>query len=109
MKITNEHNLPEAFVEMAKQDYEYKEGQYSVTSLLRGLRETILLRRYHDDIEQDVSDMIWLLFGTAIHTILENQETGEHEKKEKYTIAGSSADSSNAGAAGRCTDGVRGR
>ncbi len=69
---------------MAKQDYEYKEGQYSVTSLLRGLRETILLRRYHDDIEQDVSDMIWLLFGTAIHTILENQETGEHEKKEKY-------------------------
>ena len=39
----------------------------------------------------------------------EIQKGKKYEKKEKYTIAGSSVDSSNAGAAGRCTDGVRGR
>ena len=69
---------------MAESDYEYKDKQYSVTSLLRGTRETILLRRYHDDIVQDVSDMIWLLFGTAIHNILDHQEEDEHEFKEEY-------------------------
>lgn len=41
--------------------------------------------------------------------VREMQKGKKYEKKEKYTIAGSSADSSNAGAAGRCTDGVRGR
>ncbi len=96
MKITNRLGLPEAFVKMAETDYQYKEKQYSVTSLLRGIRETILLRRYHNNIEQDVSDMIWLLFGTAVHNILEHQEEGKHELKEEnlkikigdYTLSG---------------------
>ena len=84
MIITNKLGLPQPFVEMAKRDYEYKSKQYSVTSLLRGIRETILLRRYHNDIEQDVSDMIWLLFGTAVHNVLDHQKEGEHEFKEEY-------------------------
>lgn len=96
MRITNKLGLPEAFVKMAETDYQYKEKQYSVTSLLRGIRETILLRRYHNNIEQDVSDMIWLLFGTAVHNILEHQEEGKHELKEEnlkikigdYTLSG---------------------
>ncbi len=87
MKITNNLGLPTAFVKMAQDDYEYKDKQYSVTTLLKGIRETILLRRYHDVIEQDVSDMIWLLFGTAVHNILEHQGEGEHEiKEERLTI-----------------------
>lgn len=86
MKITNNLNLPESFVKMAESDYQYKSKQYSVTSLLKGIRETILERRYHNEIEQDVSDMIWLLFGTAVHSILDHQEEGEDEFKEEYLI-----------------------
>lgn len=84
MKITNKLGLPKAFVKMAESDYEYKPKQYSVTSLLKGTREIILERRYHHEIEQDVSDMIWLLFGTAVHSILEYHEADEHEVKEHY-------------------------
>lgn len=84
MKITNKLGLPKAFVKMAESDYEYKPKQYSVTSLLKGTREIILERRYHHEIEQDVSDMIWLLFGTAVHSILEHHEADEHEVKEHY-------------------------
>lgn len=84
MKITNKLELPQSFVKMAESDYTYKDKQYSVTSLLKGVREVILERRYHDEIEQDVSDMIWLLFGIAVHSILEHHEADEHETKEHY-------------------------
>jgi len=82
MIITNNLGLPQAFVEMAKRDYEYKPNEYRVTSLLKGVRETILERRHHNEIEQDVSDMIWMLFGTAVHSILENYKEADHEIKE---------------------------
>mgnify|MGYP000950788909 FL=1 len=83
MIITNKLNLPESFVNMAKQDYIFAENEYRVTSLLKGIRETILERRHFDEIEQDVSDMIWLLFGTAVHGILEHQQEGDNEIKEE--------------------------
>lgn len=96
MKITNKLGLPRPLVDMAERDYEYKDKRYSVTSLLKGIRETILLRRYHNEIEQDVSDMIWLLFGTAVHNVLEQHEEEGHEIKESkleipigdYTLSG---------------------
>lgn len=83
MIITNKLNLPESFVNMAKQDYIFADNEYRVTSLLKGIRETILERRHFDEIEQDVSDMIWLLFGTAVHGILEHQAEGDNELKEE--------------------------
>jgi len=94
--ITNKHNLPQAFVKMASEDYTFRDKEYRVTSLLKGLRETILERRHHENIEVDVSDMIWLLFGRAVHSILEQQEEAGHELKEErirvpigdYTLSG---------------------
>lgn len=82
MIITNKFNLPQAFVSMAQSDYKHAENEYRVTQLLKGIRETMLERRYADKIEQDVSDMVWLLFGTAVHSVLENQEEGKDELKE---------------------------
>lgn len=83
MIITNKLNLPESFVNMARREYILKPNEYRVTSLLKGIRETILERRHHNEIEQDVSDMIWLLFGTAVHGILEHQAEGDNEIKEE--------------------------
>jgi hypothetical protein len=96
MNITNKYNLPEAMVKALTSDYEYKDKRYSVTSLLSPLRETLLKRRYHDQIETDAVDMIWALWGTGIHKILE-QETGlgqfsevqlEHKFDNNYTLSG---------------------
>lgn len=84
MKITNKYNLPKAFLEMAQSDYQYKDKQYSVTSMLKGNKEAILKRRYHNEIEKDVADMVWLLFGTATHHILEQQTEADDELKEEY-------------------------
>ncbi len=82
MIITNNLNLPQPLVDMAQSEYKLKPNEYRVTSLLKGIRETILERRHQDEIEQDVSDMIWLLFGTAVHNVLENHQEGDQEIKE---------------------------
>jgi hypothetical protein len=84
MKITNKQGLPESFVQMAKSDFTADENTYRVTSLLKGVRETILERRH--EAEQDVSDMIWMLFGTAAHAVLENtQETSTQIKEARLS------------------------
>ena len=96
MKITNKLGLPTPFVSMAQKDYVCAPNEYRVTSLLKGVRETILERRHDDEIERDVSDMVWLLFGTAVHNILEHYQESEQELKEerikvpigKYTLSG---------------------
>lgn len=87
MKITNKTNLPAPFLRMAQSDYEAKPKRYSATTLLKPVREILLKRRHDANIEQDCADMIWLLFGQAVHHILEKYGTGESEfTEEKLTV-----------------------
>lgn len=85
--LTNVNNLPQPLVDAVTREYEYKDKQYSVTSLLKGTCQTILERRHKDEIVQDVSDMVWLLFGNAVHKVLEEaQETADQIKENKLVI-----------------------
>lgn len=87
MKITNHANLPMPFVRMAEDEYEIKPKRYSVTTLLKPVREILLNRRHNAEIEQDCSDMIWLLFGKAVHAVLEQYSKGASEfAEEKLTV-----------------------
>lgn len=72
MKLTNKLNLPEPFLIFAsKNNHEYSENRYSVTELLLPIREILLNRKYADKIESDISESIPALFGTAVHSVLE--------------------------------------
>ena len=82
MKITNKLNLPQPFVDAVTRDYQYKEDRYSVTEMLKGYKEIILTRRHYEEIEQDVADSIWLIFGTAVHKVLEDSQEAMDELKE---------------------------
>lgn len=86
MKITNKLGLPQPLVNYVTREYVYKEHQYSVTSLLKGTCQAILERRFHDEIEQDVADMIFLIFGSAVHSILENAKETENQLKENKLV-----------------------
>ena len=87
MRITNELGLPEPFVQAVSKGYGYKEKRYSVTQILKGTREAILERRHAGEITADVSDMVWLIFGTAVHSILENAQETDTQLKENYITA----------------------
>lgn len=91
MKITNKLDLPQVFVEIAKknnEDYEFNPNSYGVTTLLKPIREIILSRRYREENEQDVSDMINLLFGSAFHKMFEviQEDNVLKEQKVSYNV-----------------------
>ena len=88
--VTNKHNIPEAIVKFAesKEKTEYVENRYSVTELLLPTREIQLLRLHNGELEEDVSDMIMALFGTAAHKILEENAPSENAEVKFETQVG---------------------
>lgn len=82
--LTNRMNLPQPIYESLKSDYQPKEHQYSVTTILNSTRQVILKRRHNSEIIQDCSELIWALFGTSFHAILENAKESETQFKEEY-------------------------
>lgn len=86
MRFTNALNLPQPFVSAAESDHRYTPKRYSATAVMKGVREAILQRRHDEEIEQDVADMVWAIFGTAVHAILENAQETETQLKENYIV-----------------------
>lgn len=85
MKITNKLNLPDMLQRAVEKEYTYRDKRYSITSLLDPDRVLMLKRRYNDEIEQDVSECIWMLFGTVTHYVLETGiECRENEYVEEH-------------------------
>lgn len=84
MPITNNLNLPQPFVDAVTDDYRYKDKRYSVTSVLKGTCEAILQRRHQDEVVTDVADKVWLIFGKAVHSILENSNETPEQLKENW-------------------------
>ena len=72
MKITNNFKLPKPFENIAKNpSYSKGKAHISATSLLNSPKIVTLLKKYDDELEQDVADMIWSIFGSAVHNVLE--------------------------------------
>lgn len=81
MKITNKYNLPETLVQAVSLDTHILKGDISVTTLIDAPKIRYLRKQNKLDLEQDVSEMIWSLFGTAVHHILERANVVEVRKK----------------------------
>ena len=75
MRITNNYGLPEAFVNAVTYP-EYTKGaaHMSVTELLNSPQIVQLKAKYYNEITVDVADMMWAVFGTAVHTVLERNK-----------------------------------
>jgi len=87
MKITNNHNVPETLVALASRDY-YTKGasDYSVTEIISPPRIQRLRRKHYAEMEQDVSDMLWMLLGTALHVVAERSEVDGHTNEERLSV-----------------------
>lgn len=87
MRLTNRLGLPQPIVDAATRDHEYTPKRYSVTQMLKGPREAILARRHSDEIEGDVADMAWTIFGSSMHLLLEQSRESATQLKENYITA----------------------
>lgn len=93
MKYTNKHKLPVFVSEwLEKDEYDYIEGTYSATTLLKPVRMRLLEQRYKDSLSIDVSDLIASRFGTALHDSFERMNykniIQEVRLKKRLTING---------------------
>lgn len=87
MKLTNRNNLPETIINVIKRP-EYNKGKsnMSVTELLNSPRIVQLKRKHWDDLTEDASDMVWSIFGTAIHGVLEHGKDDHHVVEERIHV-----------------------
>lgn len=84
MKLTNKFNLPDTFINViTRPTYSRGDSEISVTEILSPPQLVQLRRRHADDIEQDASDMVWSLFGSACHNILQHGKDDNHIVEER--------------------------
>jgi hypothetical protein len=84
MRITNHHSLPSSVLNaLHRPTYSKGEAHISCTELLNSPRIVQLKRKHWDEIEQDASEMVWQLFGSAIHHVLEHGKQSNHIIEER--------------------------
>jgi hypothetical protein len=84
VKLTNKHNLPQTFVNVLKRPtYSKGRANISVTGLINSPKIVALSAKFHDELEEDVSDMVWSLFGSAVHKVLEHGRDDNHLIEER--------------------------
>jgi hypothetical protein len=81
MKITNKFNIPQTFLNVLdRPQYSKGKAHLSVTQLLNSPKIVALTKKFEDEIEQDAADMVWSIFGSAVHNVL------EHGKDENHVV-----------------------
>ena len=91
MKITNKYNLPQTIVNVvSRPTYTKGKAHLSVTEAMSSPRIVQLRKRHWDELEEDVADKVWAIFGTAIHSVLESGKDDDHiiEQRLHATVDG---------------------
>ena len=96
MKLTNKFNIPQTFMNVLdRPTYSKGKAHLSVTQLLNSPKIVALTKKFEDEIEQDASDMVWSIFGSAVHNVLEHGkdenhivEQRIHKEYEGWSISG---------------------
>jgi hypothetical protein len=84
VKLTNKFNIPQTFVNVLERPtYTKGKAHLSVTQLINSPKIVALTQKFDADLEQDVSDMVWSIFGTAIHGVLEHGKDENHIVEER--------------------------
>jgi hypothetical protein len=87
MKLTNKHDLPEVFVNLIKRStYSKGKAHLSATELLNSPQIVQLKKKHWDNLEEDVADKVFALFGTAMHSILEHGKTDDSIVEERIHV-----------------------
>jgi hypothetical protein len=87
MIITNKLNLPAGLVKAVSTERHNAAGCISATTLLKGVKEIVLTERHWEDLQDDVSDRIWAIWGTAVHSLLEHEgETDFTEQEMSHKV-----------------------
>lgn len=90
MKMTNRNGFPDALAKaMANDSYDRGDSDYTVTQLLKPARLSVLEERHGHEIEEDVEDGLYRLYGQLVHSLIERANATDLVEKRFYAeIAG---------------------
>ena len=87
MKFTNKYGLPATILNVIhRPTYSKGKAHISATEIINSPRIVQLKKKYWDEIEQDASEMVWSLFGSAVHNILEHGKDDHHIVEERIHL-----------------------
>ena len=87
MKLTNEYGIPQTFINVLERPtYNKGKAHLSATQLLNSPKIVALTRKFDDEIEQDASDMVWSIVGSAIHNFLEQGKDENHIVEQRIHV-----------------------
>lgn len=83
-QITNVYNLPQAIMNaLHRPTYSKGNAHISVTQAINSPRIVALRDKYDKEITVDATDLLWSLFGSAVHQILEQGADEKHLTEER--------------------------
>ena len=87
MKLTNNFSLPDTIVNVIKRpQYDKGDSQISATEILNSPRIVQLKRKHWDELSEDASDMVWSLFGSAVHNVLQHGKDDHHIVEQRVFV-----------------------
>jgi len=89
MKYTNKYNLPQSIFDAISNDtYDLKKDPniISVTTLINPPKIRLLRQRHDVEIEEDITENIWSLLGSAVHEVLGRVDDKNRLIEERINI-----------------------
>lgn len=87
--MANIHNLPDPLVRALTPERRVPTpGRLSVTTLLDAPLRRLLSMKHFYSVEEEVSDNLWALLGTAVHYVIEKGSADDTETKLEIPLAG---------------------
>lgn len=90
MKVTNATNLPKTFFrgcERAVNNHpDMADNEFSVTELMKGIKEIVLSRKHKDDLTIDAQDALNIFFGVAVHYYLALDADEEDLSEARFSL-----------------------
>jgi hypothetical protein len=82
MTIKNKLNLPAGLVKAVSTERHNAALCLSATTLLQGMKQILLTDRHWEQLEDDVSDRVWAIWGQAVHSLLEHEGENDFTEQE---------------------------
>lgn len=89
MKFTNDYGLPDALLAAFQNDpYDGSDNPkaISVNQLIDSPKIRLLSRLHKEELEQDISECMWMLLGSAIHGVLERAKSPDRIIEERMEL-----------------------
>ena len=84
MKLTNKFGLPNPVVKaLTRNEYTKGDSNRSITQLIDSPRVRILKQEHWEELEEDVSEKMWAVLGSAAHKMFEETGDDNHISEER--------------------------